>query len=166
MYKSMRGQYSKSKFFQLFPNIIQSYFQGSYSTTPEDVENIFEIAAGKLKILIDKGEKKNLPISMILFDELGLADRSKSNPLKVLHSKLEYDGNHEGVNFVGISNWTLDASKINKTLSLSVPNLDELLEDLKETSLSIAKSIYKNIIEDDNIFYNLLQKYIMNIKKS
>ena len=51
-----------------------------------------------------------------------------------------------------------DASKINRTLSLSVPNLDELLDDLKETSLSIAKSIYKNIIEDDNIFYNLLPK--------
>ena len=67
IYKSMRGQFSKSKFIQLFINIIQSYFQGSYSTTPEDVENIFEIAARKLKILIDKGEKKkNLPISMIL----------------------------------------------------------------------------------------------------
>ena len=166
IYKSMRGKYSKSKFFQLFPNIIQSYFQGSYSTTPEDVENIFEIAAGKLKILIDKGEKKeNLPISMILFDELGLAERSKSNPLKVLHSKLEYDGNHEGVSFVGISNWTLDASKINRTLSLSVPNLDELLDDLKETSLSIAKSIYNNLIEEDNIFFNLLPKVYYEYKK-
>ena len=51
-----------------------------------------------------------------------------------------------------------DASKINRTLSLSVPNLDELLDDLKETSESIAKSIYKNIIEEDNIFKNLLPK--------
>ena len=60
IYKSMRGQFSKSKFFQLFINIIQSYFQGSYSTTPEDVENIFEIAARKLKIFIDKGKKKKI----------------------------------------------------------------------------------------------------------
>ena len=51
---------SKSKFWQLFINIIQSYFQGSYSTTPEDVENIFEIAARKLKIFIDKGKKKKI----------------------------------------------------------------------------------------------------------
>ena len=40
---------------------------------------------------------------MILFYELGLAERSNGS-LKVLHSKLEYDGNEEDVNFVGISN--------------------------------------------------------------
>ena len=82
----MRGKYSKSKFLQLFPSIIQSYFQGSKSTIPEDVENIFKIAEGKLQLLIEKGEnKEDLPISMILFDELGLAERSKYNPLKVLN---------------------------------------------------------------------------------
>ena len=59
---------------------------------------------------------------MILFDELGLAEKSPSNPLKVLHSKLEYDGKNEGVCFIGISNYTLYAAKINKGLSLSVPN--------------------------------------------
>ncbi len=32
---------------------------------------------------------------MILFDELRLTERSKYNPLKVLHSKLEYNGNKE-----------------------------------------------------------------------
>jgi len=37
-----------------------------------------------------------------------------------------------------------------------VPNLDELLDDLKETSVSIAKSIYKDIIKEDNIFKNFL----------
>ena len=58
-----------------------------------------------------------------------------------------------------------DASKINRTLSLSVPNLDELLDDLKETSVSIAKSIYKNIIEEDNIFKNLLPKVYYEYKK-
>ena len=31
---------------------------------------------------------------MILFEELGLAEKSKTNPLKVLHSKLEYDGRY------------------------------------------------------------------------
>ena len=73
----MRGKYSKSNFFQLYPSIIQSYFQGSNSTIPEDVENIFQIAEGKLKSLLEKGEKKeDLPISMILFYELGLTERS------------------------------------------------------------------------------------------
>ena len=37
MYKTMRGEFSKSKFFQNFPKIIQSYFQGSNSTIPEKI---------------------------------------------------------------------------------------------------------------------------------
>ena len=72
IFKVMKGKYSESKFFSLFNSIIQSYFQGSYSTIPEEVENLFEIATGKLKLLIEKNvKKKDLPISMILFDELG-----------------------------------------------------------------------------------------------
>ena len=49
---------------------------------------------------------------MILFDKLGLAEKSKYNPLKFLHSKLKYDGNKESASFV---DWQLDldASKIN-----------------------------------------------------
>ena len=158
------NEYSKSKFFQLFPSIIQSYFQGSNSTIPEDVENIFEIAEGKLKSLIEKGEKKeDLPISMILFDELGLAERSKYNPLKVLHSKLEYDGNKEGISFIGISNWILDASKINRAISLSVADLDDNLDDLKETSISIAKSINDNY-KVNKLFSILLPKVFFTYK--
>ena len=140
IYKSMRGEFSKSKFFANFPKIIQSYFQGSDSTLPEDVENIFRIAADKLKTL-----DKNKNISMILFDEMGLAEKSKYNPLKALHSKLEYDGNELGVSFVGISNWSLDAAKVNRCLLLTVPDLEDNVDDLKETSISIAKSITENI---------------------
>ena len=136
----MRGEFSKSKFFANFPKIIQSYFQGSDSTLPEDVENIFRIAADKLKTL-----DKNKNISMILFDEMGLAEKSKYNPLKALHSKLEYDGNELGVSFVGISNWSLDAAKVNRCLLLTVPDLEDNVDDLKETSISIAKSITENI---------------------
>ena len=39
---------------------------------------------------------------MILFDQLGLAEKSKSNPLKVIHSKLEYAGKNEGTCFIGL----------------------------------------------------------------
>jgi len=60
---------------------------------------------------------------MLLFDELGLAEKSKYNPLKVLHSKLdEYFNEHipsknylntendPRVCFVGITNWSLALS--------------------------------------------------------
>ena len=72
--------------------------------------------------VLKKLKKKNdvVPIYMILFDELGLAEKVPTNPLKVLHNKLEYDGKNEGVCFIGISNYSLDAAIINRTLSLSM----------------------------------------------
>ena len=54
----MGGKYSRSEFFKLYPSIIQSYFQSSDSTTPEEVKGIFEITEGRLdeikKIIIIK----------------------------------------------------------------------------------------------------------------
>ena len=112
--------------------------------TPGDVEDLFERAKkivdekknieknnkdkNKLKKKdekdIEKEKKENIPIALLLFDELGLAERANTNPLKVLHSKLEYKGKADGISFVGISNYTLDAAKINRTLKLSVPDLE------------------------------------------
>ena len=112
--KSMKGKYSKEKFFRKYPQIIQTYFQGSESTNPEDILKLFEMAENKYNYFDEKCKQKlinqeDLPISMILFDELGLSEKSKTNPLKVLHSKLEYGGKKDGVSFVGISNYSLDA---------------------------------------------------------
>ena len=158
IYKSMRGKYSKNKFFQHYPQIIQTYFQGSESTQPEDVEKLFEKAEVKLKAYKDKIEKENLPISMILFDELGLAERSKNNPLRLLYEKLENVGKEEGLSFVGISNYSLDVSKINRTLFLSVPDLDQYIDGPIQISESIAESIsYK--LKKEPIF-----EIISNIK--
>jgi len=65
----MKGKYSKNKFFQLFPPIIQTYFQGSESTQPEDVESLFFKAKKKLDFFKNKNmNKEELPIFMVLFD--------------------------------------------------------------------------------------------------
>ena len=167
IYKEMGGKYSRNEFFKLYPTIIQSYFQGSDSTTPEDVEGIFEIAKGRLDELKKNNNKENvdLPISMILFDELGLAERSKYNPLKVLHSHLELDGNKEGTSFVGISNWTLDAAKINRALTLSVPDLDSNFDDLRDTSISIAESI-NDTYGNRTIFKKILPNAYLYFKEN
>ena len=159
IYKEMKGIDSRNVFFQKYPLIIQSYFQGSDSTTPEDVKGIFEIALNKLKAF---SPKKTLPISMLFFDELGLAERSKYKPLKALHSLLEFDGNKNGISFIGISNWTLDAAKLNRALILSVPDLDDY-DNLMLTSQSIVKSINKN-----QRFYEnpLFKKIIPHVYKS
>ena len=162
--KEMNGKYSNSGFFQLYPPIIQSYFQGSDSTTPGDVEGIFEIAEKKLDELREKSNQNNLPISMILFDELGLAERSRYKPLKALHSHLDFDGNKKGISFVGISNYSIDAAKENRALCLSVPDLHNKLEDVKNTCISIAKSI--NIsFEEKEIFKQILPNVYFDYKE-
>jgi hypothetical protein len=95
---------------------------------------------------------------MIFFDEMGLAERSPNNPLKAIHSQLEYDDNEFKIAFVGISNWKIDASKMNRCLTLSKPDPDK--EDLILTADTIAKALdnslannYKNLIESLAIAY-------------
>ena len=157
IYNSMRGEYSKNKFFREFPQIVLSYFQGSESTKPEDIEKLFEIAENKLQFYKDKEEFKNiqLPISMILFDELGLAEQSESNPIKVLHSKLAYYG-IGGVSFIGISNYSLDAAKVNRAMIFSVPNLEDKIDQLISTSNSIVESISEDL--NDHVIFKILSR--------
>ena len=161
----MRGKYSKPKdgkasFFSNYPQINQIYFQGSKSTTPEDIEELFKKADNLYKnYKHDKHSNDKVPIYMILFDELGLAEKAPTNPLKVIHSKLEYDGKTEGTCFIGISNYSLDAAKINRALSLSVPNLEDKLDQLKSTAYSIVESISEDAYQDNLIFDLLSRTY-------
>ena len=53
----MKGKYSNKEFFKLFPKIIQTYFQGSESTHPDDVESLFEKAPKKLEYYKKKKRK-------------------------------------------------------------------------------------------------------------
>lgn len=69
---------------------------------------------------------------LVVIDEIGLAEISPHNPLKVLHSLLE----PPKVATVGISNWALDASKMNRAITLSRP--DPAIEDLIESGESIS----------------------------
>ena len=59
-----------------------------------------------------------------MIDEIGLAEYSPDNPLKVLHSRLELTQKKYSV--VGISNWTLDNAKSARFLicSRTMPNLE------------------------------------------
>ena len=155
IYNSMRGEYSKKPFFKNYPKIDQTYFQGSKNTNPEDVEELFKKTEELSNVYKARKDKS---ICMILFDELGLAEQSKTKPLKVLHSKLEYDGKKDGTCFIGISNYSLDAAKVNRALSLSVPNLEDKLDQLKMTAESIVKSIISDDIYNNNLIFNILSR--------
>ena len=80
---------------------------------------------------------------MIYFDEMGLAEISPNNPLKVIHSQLEYDENEDKVAFIGISNWTLDASKMNRGIYLAgggalIKGIDKLIHEETGMPVKIA----------------------------
>ena len=47
---------------------------------------MFEKAKGFISKEGEKGEKKKIPV--IVFDEMGLAEKSPDNPLKVIHEPL------------------------------------------------------------------------------
>ena len=85
---------------------------------------------------------------------MGLAEISDNNPLKVIHSELEYDEQRTKVAFIGISNWSLDASKMNRGIYLSIPELDK--EDLIKTALSIASSYHYDLEKNYRKCYDSL----------
>ena len=163
--KSMKGSLTNNILFKNYPNIILNSYQGSITNTSEGVENLFKKARRVLKGL--SLEYKNKTISMIIFDEIGLAEISPNNPLKVIHSELEYDFKEgdEKVAFVGISSLPLDVSLINRGILLSIPEPNE--DDIKITACSIGES-YKKILDKKNselyenlgLIYYIYKKFI------
>ena len=148
LFKAMKGENSKNSLFKTLPKLMINSYQGSLGSTSKGVLNIFK----KARTILERENEENLSkmISMIYFDEMGLAEHSPNNPLKVIHSELEYDLN-EGkrkIAFVGISNWRLDASKMNRGLYLSIPQPD--LEDLKLTAQTIAESYNIDLAQNNN----------------
>ena len=97
---------------------------------------------------------------MILFDELGLAEKSQKNPLKVFHHRLEYDGKTEGIYFVGISNYSLDVAKANRALYLSVPNLEDDINILNNIAQGIVENISKELIGNkvNKLLYEIISR--------
>ena len=99
---------------------------------------------------------------------MGLAEHSPNNPLKVIHSELEYnqiEDDDKKVAFVGISNWNLDAAKMNRGITISIPEPDK--EDNKETALTIGSSFdevlalkYKSFLENLGISYYDYKQYL------
>ena len=175
LYDNMKGKRSDNDFFKNYPEIFIIPYQGSKTSTSEGVQKVFNKAKNfykkkkenkneiNIKQLIEEEDNndnniKNSIIPVIYFDEMGLAEESPHNPLKVFHSELEYNDKEQNYRFVGISNWKLDASKMNRAIFLGVPNLE--LDDLKETAneniLNIDKNIYRKY---EDLFNNLVKTY-------
>jgi E3 ubiquitin-protein ligase RNF213 len=89
-------------------------YQGSESSTSEGISATFAKAQ-------QYAARNPGTIPVVLLDEVGLAELSPHNPLKVLHALLEPATPQAGgqVAVVGISNWALDAAKMNRAIMLS-----------------------------------------------
>ena len=160
---AMKGNLSTNSFFRKYPKMYVSTYQGALNSTSEGVKAIFKKAR---KILEVNKEK----ISSIYFDEMGLAEHSPHNPLKVLHSELEYDlnENNKKISFIGVSNLSLGSAKMNRGLAINIPELNE--RDIKNTSITIAKSyLGEKLINNIEAFFENLGssyfKYKQELKK-
>ncbi|CAF5058752.1 unnamed protein product [Rotaria sp. Silwood1] len=146
---NLKGKMSKDSYFQTVPELVTASFQGSQSCTSEGIIKVFERADNYTRV---KHCSELLPV--IVFDEIGLVELSPYKPLKVLHADLEVETNNYG--FVGISNWRLDASKMNRALYLSTPDLD--VQDLQLIGKTIVESMEqqakKPLIDFNSIIIN------------
>jgi hypothetical protein len=104
---------------------------------------------------------KQKVLNLVAIDEIGLCECSLDNPLKILHSLLE----PPKVVFFGISNWKLDASKMNRGISLCRP--PNSTEDLIETAMSISEQVIDSAVNKElkEYYQKLVEVYENYIKQ-
>ncbi|CAG8653071.1 1680_t:CDS:2, partial [Acaulospora morrowiae] len=110
--------------------------QGSSSSTSDGILEVFH----KAEKFQETSTKEFPVISVVLLDEVGLAETSPHNPLKVLHSLLEpsYPADGPTVSVVGISNWRLDNSKSSRALLVQRPKFG--IDDLVDTAARLLEN--------------------------
>ncbi|XP_040977593.1 E3 ubiquitin-protein ligase rnf213-alpha-like [Aquila chrysaetos chrysaetos] len=132
---AMEGTLSRSPLFKRCKEVQLVSFQCSPHSKPEGIISTFRQCAQ-----FQKGKNLNEFASVVLLDEIGLAEDSPDMPLKTLHPLLEDgcvdDENPEAykkVGFVGISNWALDPAKMNRGLLVfrTEPSKEELVKTAK-----------------------------------
>ncbi|CAG8454752.1 3616_t:CDS:10 [Acaulospora morrowiae] len=134
--QNLRGSDSNDEYFRKLPQACNVYLiphQGSSSSTSDGILKVFQKAQN-----FQETSSKEFPvISVVLLDEVGLAETSPFNPLKVLHSLLEpsYPSDGPKVSVIGISNWRLDNSKSSRALLVQRPKFDT--EDLVDTAVRL-----------------------------
>ena len=148
---NLRGRDSNDLYFRVLPKMFELRYQGSENSTSEGIFQVFKRAERY-------ANENQEAIATVLIDEVGLAEVSRHNPLKVLHGLIEPDSRKEfavGLStarndqtdsnsfdlpyaVVGISNWALDPAKMNRAIVLSRPDPDA--DDLEKTAAAIMDS--------------------------
>uniref|UniRef100_A0A3Q2ZUD4 RING-type E3 ubiquitin transferase n=1 Tax=Kryptolebias marmoratus TaxID=37003 RepID=A0A3Q2ZUD4_KRYMA len=144
---AMQGQNSHCDLFRNLKQVHMVSFQCSPHSSPEGIIGTFRNCAR-----FQKDKNMDEYVSVVVLDEIGLAEDSPQMPLKTLHPLLE-DGcidndkpdPHMKVGFVGISNWALDPAKMNRGIFVSRwdPSEDELVETAKGICSSSKQILLK-----------------------
>ncbi|KAM7035519.1 E3 ubiquitin-protein ligase RNF213 [Acridotheres tristis] len=143
---AMQGQAAHSDLFKELKQIHLVSFQCSPLSTPEGIIGTFKHCAR-----FQEGKNLEEYVSVVVLDEIGLAEDSPKMPLKTLHPLLE-DGciddvplPHKKVGFIGISNWALDPAKMNRGIFVSRgdPSREELIESAKGICCSARGALQK-----------------------
>lgn len=158
---AMQGQAAHSDLYKMLKQIHLVSFQCSPHSTPEGIINTFK-QCGRFQ------EGKNLDeyISVVVLDEIGLAEDSPKMPLKTLHPLLEegcIDDEplpHKKVGFIGISNWALDPAKMNRGIFVSRGDPDE--RELIESAKGICSSDAM-VLERVSDFFQPFARAYLNI---
>ncbi|KAM6957229.1 E3 ubiquitin-protein ligase rnf213-alpha-like [Aplochiton taeniatus] len=158
---AMQGQAAHSELYKFLKQIHLVSFQCSPHSTPDGIINTFK-QCGRFQ------EGKNLKeyISVVVLDEIGLAEDSPKMPLKTLHPLLEegcIDDEplpHKKVGFIGISNWALDPAKMNRGIFVSRGDPDE--KELIESAKGICSSD-KMILEKVRDLFQPFARAYLNI---
>ncbi|KAM4802731.1 LOW QUALITY PROTEIN: E3 ubiquitin-protein ligase RNF213-like [Urocitellus parryii] len=128
---AMQGQAAHSTLFRSLKEVHLVSFQCSPHCTPQGIINTFKQCAR-----FQQGKDLQQYVSVVVLDEVGLAEDSPKMPLKALHPLLEdgcIEGDpapHQKVGFIGISNWALDPAKMNRGIFVSrgSPSEKELMD--------------------------------------
>ncbi|XP_054605449.2 E3 ubiquitin-protein ligase rnf213-beta isoform X2 [Nothobranchius furzeri] len=157
---AMQGQNSHSDLFRKLKQVHMVSFQCSPHSSPEGIIGTFRNCARFQK-------DKNLDeyVSVVVLDEIGLAEDSPQMPLKTLHPLLE-DGcidndnpdSHMKVGFVGISNWALDPAKMNRGIFVS--RWDPSEDELVETANGICSSSKQILLKIKHLFPSLAKAFL------
>ncbi|XP_063784592.1 E3 ubiquitin-protein ligase RNF213 isoform X2 [Pseudophryne corroboree] len=155
---AMQGQAAHTQLYKDLKQIHLVSFQCSPHSTPEGIIGTFKHCAR-----FQEGKNLNEYVSVVVLDEIGLAEDSPKMPLKALHPLLE-DGcieddvsPHKKVGFIGISNWALDPAKMNRGIFVSRgdPSRSELIESAK----GICSSDKLVLSKISDIFFSFANSY-------
>lgn len=160
----MQGQAAHTELYKKLKQIHLTSYQCSPHSTAEGIINTFKQCAR-----FQEGKRLKEYVSVVVLDEIGLAEDSPKMPLKTLHPLLEegcIDDDplpHKKVGFIGISNWALDPAKMNRGIFVSRgdPNHNELIETAKGIC-SLQPVVLENI---KHLFKPLADAYLQICRK-